>query len=157
MKKLSLLLTLIILFVSCSKDDNQKEEVNEPLIGTWQANLSVEFMNNGDEVATENSDCKKRGNITFYENKTYEQTYYNEVNGECERTDDDLEVISETWEKNGEVSYIFTAIYDDGNREWTQTTEPDKVTFPDNNTMRLFYYENENPDVEYSYGEYNRL
>jgi len=157
MKKF-LLLPLIFLIFSCSKDDNpQKEEINDPIIGSWQGNLTVEFMKNGDETVTENSDCKKRGNITFKEDGTYNQTYFKEVNGECERADNDLEVISESWEKNGEDSYIFKAVYDDGNGQFIQTTEPDKVTFPDNNTMRLFYYESENPDVEYSYGEYNKI
>ncbi|WP_299839649.1 lipocalin family protein [uncultured Tenacibaculum sp.] len=93
MNKLCYTLLFLVLFISCSSDSDDNNNVNDPILGTW--NL---FSSGGSEA----TDCEKQSTITFASNKTTSSETFQDLAGNCiSLTGND------TWENKGDNVYSF--------------------------------------------------
>ena len=80
-------LAISLLFVSCSKDENEtppeEDGSTTDLLGVW--NYASYIDDEGELLAT---DCEKNQIIDFQENGVFRFTYYDDGSGTCEKNQD---------------------------------------------------------------------
>lgn len=84
MKKILFMLTVILTFAACSKDDN--DENNGTILGKWNYN-KVSYTLNGELVATNypgNEEGCPKDFLNFKENGTVDSNNYTKVNSNCD-------------------------------------------------------------------------
>lgn len=78
MKKLLLLFVSVAMLTACSKDNDDENGSQEPILGTWYL---VEINNaQGYEV----NDCNSKSYIDFKSDGTAHSEFYSQNNGNCE-------------------------------------------------------------------------
>jgi PBP1b-binding outer membrane lipoprotein LpoB len=100
MKKMNLLCGILIglmIFSSCSSDDDSNSEPSSPsLVGTWKQINQIDFCTTGSQDVYNLSSCEQTGRYTFNQNGNYNITFYELIGSDCvlESTENG------TWEVN---------------------------------------------------------
>ncbi|PZR21385.1 MAG: hypothetical protein DI539_08080 [Flavobacterium psychrophilum] len=121
-----LCLTALTLFASCGDDDSNN--TNDKIVGTWRYTGYIDENGTFDPETDEDLECYE-DLLTFNKNGTGQV-----VSKDCDFGDDSYQI---QWSKGNGDMYIFS--YDD-------ETEQAKVTFEGNTTMK-FHYEGLEADV----------
>jgi hypothetical protein len=86
MNKLNLLLGILIgiTILSCSSDDNNSEEINDPIVGVWNFVRSIDFDGQQEFEFLANN-CNSQSSQVFANNGTYSFTTYDfeDPNSDC--------------------------------------------------------------------------
>jgi hypothetical protein len=104
MKSFYGLLICLILFLSCSSDEDSKFDpssiIGTPslIIGTWKPTKEVDVCSTGSKVTRDYLTCEQKSRLTFYANGDYYYTEYSFENGNC------FDSLNErgTWALNGD-------------------------------------------------------
>lgn len=99
MKKILILMLSVIALTACSKDDNNNDNGEEKILGTW-------FLVDARAGTVQNTltECNQNSFITFNSDGTGHSEYYEENNGNCEVANSD----DGTWENKGNSQYSFS-------------------------------------------------
>ena len=152
MKKLNLLFGFLIglTITSCSSDDNNSDEINDPIIGVWNEVRTVEIFN-GQTFTFDSDNCELMNTKTFNSNGTYEFIFHDDESGNCELS---LESISGNWSRTGDF-YDTNSIFRDvnTNEEFNSNENieyEEREIFIQNDTLKIkFIFTNETTIVEY--------
>jgi hypothetical protein len=153
MKKLNLLIGLLmgITILSCSSDDNDSEDLYDPIVGEWNEVRTVEIVN-GQTFTFDADNCELMNTETFNSNQTYEFKFYDDESGNCELS---LESISGNWSKTGDfydINSIFRNVNSGEEFNSNETIEYEtRDIFIENDTLKIRYnFTNETTIVEYT-------
>jgi len=131
------LIGLVIL--SCSSEDDNNPNTQDPIVGEWKEVKVVEFSN-GQMYSSTPNDCLKLNRQIFKSDGTYAfKVYDNEFNG-CSLFE---ESTSGNWSKMGsnyEVNFMYYSAYRDEELNGNEDTEYEerKITI-ENDTLKLSY------------------
>ncbi len=138
-------LIIIVLFISCSKnDDNSNIETGtgttiDQIIGEWQPLKQVDFYDNGNIDSYDYTNCQRQSRSIFESDGNFDFFNYNpDSNGNCVITIVNPVFQSGTWEKVAEGKYKITSIYFDNDTQQTETQTyiTDEISFLNGNIMR---------------------
>ncbi|WP_075341294.1 hypothetical protein [Tenacibaculum agarivorans] len=96
MYKYVLTICAIVALLSCSSDDENSSNVNDPILGKWNL-FSIDNV--------EQPDCEKMSTIEFKTNNSTVSETFQTVNTDCIKIEG-----TNTWENKGESLYTFNNI-----------------------------------------------
>ncbi|WP_158975343.1 hypothetical protein [Cellulophaga sp. L1A9] len=147
-------LAIILLFVSCNKENSTDTVQNDPIIGTWTELGRGDVFDDGkDEFSEYDYFCVTLGRFAFDADGTFRIETFDGPDDGCFSTG----ILTGTWENN--VTFYSFKIVTDTSRD----PEPDqesslKIDFPSSNEMRWISLENSNTEnIDYSYEIYTRV
>ncbi len=124
MKKIKLFCGILIglmIFSSCSSDDDNSNPEPPSLIGIWKQVNEIDYCSTGSQETINSSTCEQNGRFNFNSNGTYNVTSYELEGNDCNLVSEE----NGTWEINN-GSLIITN--QDGSIEFT-TFELTENTF----------------------------
>lgn len=140
-------LFILLLFVSCSKDDTQNSS-QDLIIGVWKPIKYVIVSFNGTEDVYDLNACEQKSRYTFTKDGIVKfEDFFND-NGICTSQTNFIH-LEGYWERISEGKYKFTDkyYYTDTKTTETEISLPDKISFPNSNTMHIRL----NNDEQYHY------
>ncbi len=153
-KFFSVIFTSFLIF-SCTSENGDKNEILDPIIGSWQSiKITTKFKDGTEEIYLYN-DCEQKSTYSFFEDGTIDIILYAFDNSDpkiCSTEPQSLSTFIEgNWENLGNKLYQFPITYlDNGNGKEYSETETAKVSFPNSSTFEyLLDSFHENSEEEY--------
>jgi hypothetical protein len=147
-------LAIILLFVSCNKENSTDTVQNDPIIGTWTELGRGDVFDDGTNVFSQyDYFCATLGRFAFDADGTFRIETFDGPDDGCFSTG----ILTGTWENN-ETFYSFKIVTDT-----SRDPEPDqesslKIDFPSSNQMRwISPEENSAENIDYSYEIYTKV
>ncbi len=155
MKKIYLIIAVLVLSFSCSKDDSPNSS-QDLIIGVWKPIKYVKVNFDGTENVYNNNTCEQKSRYTFTQDgKVTFEDFFND-NGNCTQQTNFIH-LEGYWERISEGKYKFTDkyYYNDTKTTETEISLPDEISFPNSNTMHLRL--NDDEQYHYSYSVFIRI
>lgn len=83
MKLFSGILIGLLLFSSCSSDDDSNSQTSSSIVGVWSQINEIDFCSTGSQDVYNLSSCEQTGRFTFDQNGNYNITSYELIGGDC--------------------------------------------------------------------------
>lgn len=141
MKKnlLNIIFASLIIF-SCTSENGGKNEILDPIIGSWQSiKITTKFKDGTEEIYLYN-DCEQKSTYSFFEDSTIDIVLYAFDDSDPKICSTQTHYLSTfvkgNWENLGNKIYQFPITYlDNGNGKEYSETETAKVSFPNSTTF----------------------
>ncbi len=153
MKK-ALLLLFTVLCISCNNNDNNNPESTDLIVGTW-TEIGYGTISDTNDVEFFEYDyfCATLGRYVFNGDGTFRVETFDGPDNNCTSTG----VVTGTWEKIGNTSYLISILSDTSDDDPQTGREVTvRVEFPSNDRMQ-FIYEINQGGIAFEYDEYSRL
>jgi len=160
--KRSFTVFLLILFCSCSSDDDAQQDPNtDPIVGSWSPEKHVLVYADGSMVEESISNCEQTDTFEFLANGDFSVKLHFDYGSGCEI---EINTLEGNWSKIDDSSYtVYAKIFYDGDVTDTEIYNTTlNVSFPQTNLMYLYdqeylsYLQEEDEDLVNFYTHLNK-